>query len=128
MKIDILTIFPEMFDGFLNTSIIKRAINSGKVDIKVHNFRDYSLDKHGRVDDYPYGGGAGMVLMCEPIFRAVEDIRTNESIVIMLSPSGQVFKQSIAIDLSKKKHLIFLWCPDNNTSGTLIPLNTSGLV
>ena len=108
MKIDILTIFPEMFDGFLNTSIIKRAINSGKVDIKVHNFRDYSLDKHGRVDDYPYGGGAGMVLMCEPIFRAVEDIRTNESIVIMLSPSGQVFKQSMAIDLSKKKHIIML--------------------
>jgi len=108
MKIDILTIFPEMFDGFLNTSIIKRAIDFGKVDIKVHNFRDYSLDKHKKVDDYPYGGGAGMVLMCEPIFRAVEDIKTDDSIVIMLSPSGQVFKQSIAIDLSKKKHLIFL--------------------
>lgn len=108
MKIDILTIFPEMFDGFLNTSIIKRAIESGKVDIRVHNFRDYSLDKHGRVDDYPYGGGAGMVLMCEPIFRAVEDIKTDDSIVIMLSPSGSVFKQSIAVDLSKKKHLIFL--------------------
>lgn len=108
MKIDILTIFPEMFDGFLNTSIIKRAIDSGKVDIKVHNFRDYSMDKHKKVDDYPYGGGAGMVLMCEPIFRAVEDIKTDDSIVIMLSPSGQVFKQGIAIDLSKKKHLIFL--------------------
>ena len=108
MKIDILTIFPEMFDGFLNTSIIKRAIDSGYVDIKVHNFRDYSLDKHGRVDDYPYGGGAGMVLMCEPIFRAVEDIRTDESLVIMLSPSGRVFKQEIAVDLSQKKHLIFL--------------------
>ena len=108
MKIDILTIFPEMFDGFINTSIIKRAIESGKVDIKVHNFRDYSMDKHKKVDDYPYGGGAGMVLMCEPIFRAVEDIKTDDSVVIMLSPSGQVFKQSIAIDLSKKKHLIFL--------------------
>lgn len=108
MKIDILTIFPEMFDGFLSTSIIKRAIEAGKVDIKVHNFRDYSMDKHKKVDDYPYGGGAGMVLMCEPIFRAVEDIKNDDSIVIMLSPSGQVFKQSIAIDLSKKKHLIFL--------------------
>ena len=108
MKIDILTIFPEMFDGFINTSIIKRAIDSGKVDIKVHNFRDYSMDKHKKVDDYPYGGGAGMVLMCEPIFRAVEDIRTDDSIVIMLSPSGNVFKQDIAVDLSKKKHLIFL--------------------
>ena len=108
MKIDILTIFPEMFDGFLNTSIIKRARESGKVEIWVLNFRDYSLDKHGRVDDYPYGGGAGMVLMCEPIFRAVEDIKTDDSMVIMLSPSGRVFKQELAIDLSKKKHLIFL--------------------
>ena len=108
MKIDILTLFPEMFDGFLNTSIIKRARDLGKVDIKVHNFRDYSLDKHGRVDDYPYGGGAGMVLMCEPIFRAIEDIRTDDSIVIMLSPGGVVFKQKVAIDLSKEKHIILL--------------------
>ena len=108
MKIDILTLFPEMFDGFLNTSIIKRARELGKVDIRVHNFRDYSLDKHGRVDDYPYGGGAGMVLMCEPIFRAIEDIKTDDSLVIMLSPSGKVFKQSLAIDLSKEKHIILL--------------------
>ena len=108
MRIDILTLFPLMFDGFLNTSIIKRAIDLGKVDIKVHNFRDYSTDKHGRVDDYPYGGGAGMVLMCEPIFRAIEDIRTDDSLVIMLSPGGKVFKQSVAIDLSKRKHLILL--------------------
>ena len=108
MKIDILTLFPSMFDGFLNTSIIKRAIDLGKVDIKVHNFRDYSTDKHGRVDDYPYGGGAGMVLMCEPIFRAIEDIKTDESLVIMLSPGGKVFKQSVAVDLSKEKHIILL--------------------
>ena len=108
MKIDILTLFPEMFDGFLNTSIIKRARDNGYVDIKVHNFRDYSLDKHKRVDDYPYGGGAGMVLMCEPIFRAIEDLRTDDSIVIMMSPSGNVFKQEVAFDLSKKKHLILL--------------------
>ena len=108
MKIDILTLFPEMFDGFLNTSIIKRARDLDKVDIKVHNFRDYSLDKHGRVDDYPYGGGAGMVLMCEPIFRAIEDIKTEDSLVIMLSPGGKVFKQSLAVDLSKEKHIILL--------------------
>ena len=108
MKIDILTIFPEMFDGFLNTSIIKRAIDSGKVDIKVHNFRDYSMDKHKKVDDYPYGGGAGMVLMCEPIFRAIEAIRTDDSLVIMLSPSGKVFSQKMAREFSLKKHLIFL--------------------
>ena len=108
MKIDILTLFPEMFDGFLNTSIIKRARENGSVNINVHNFRDYSLDKHGRVDDYPYGGGAGMVLMCEPIFRAIEAIRTEESLVIMLSPSGQVFSQKMAREFSTKKHLIFL--------------------
>lgn len=108
MKIDILTLFPEMFDGFLNTSIIKRAREDMHVSINVHNFRDYSLDKHNRVDDYPYGGGAGMVLMCEPIFRAIESIKTDESLVIMLSPTGKVFKQSVAIDLSKEKHLILL--------------------
>ena len=108
MKIDILSIFPEMFDGFLETSIIKRARDNGYVDIKVHNFRDYSLDKHGRVDDYPYGGGAGMVLMCEPIFRCIDDIKTDDSYIIMMSPSGKNFKQEMAVDLSKKKHLIIL--------------------
>ena len=108
MKIDILTIFPEMFDGFLNTSIIYRAIENKKISIKVHNFRDYSLDKHKRVDDYPYGGGSGMVLMCEPIFRAIEDIKTPDSIVIMLTPSGKTFKQNIAKELSKKSHIILL--------------------
>ena len=108
MKIDILTLFPEMFTGFLETSIIKRARDNGLVDIEIHNFRDYSTDKHNRVDDYPYGGGAGMVLMCEPIFRAVEAIKTEESIVIMMSPSGTTFKQEIASSLSNKKHLIIL--------------------
>ena len=108
MRIDILTLFPEMFDGFLNASIIKRARDNGNVDIRIHNFRDYSTDKHGRVDDYPYGGGAGMVLMCEPIFRAIEDIKTDDSIVIMMSPTGKVFKQEVAVGLSKKKHLILL--------------------
>ena len=108
MKIDILTLFPEMFDGFLNTSIIKRARENGSVIINVHNFRDYSLDKHGRVDDYPYGGGAGMVLMCEPIFRAIEAIRTDDSLVIMLSPGGCVFSQQMARVFSLKKHLILL--------------------
>ena len=108
MKIDILSLFPEMFDGFLESSIIKRAREQGYVDIKIHNFRDYSLDKHGRVDDYPYGGGAGMVLMCEPIFRCLDEIRTSESFVIMTSPAGHTFKQEMAVDLSKKKHLIIL--------------------
>ena len=108
MKIDILTLFPEMFDGFLNTSIIKRALDNKYVDIEVHNFRDYSQDKHKRVDDYPYGGGAGMVLMCEPIFRAIESLKTKDAITIMLTPAGKLFKQEIAKDLSNKKHIILL--------------------
>ena len=74
MRIDILTLFPKMFDGFLSESIIKRAINNGKVEINVIDFRKYSLLKNGQVDDTPYGGGAGMVLMCEPVVRAIEDL------------------------------------------------------
>lgn len=108
MKIDILTIFPEMFTGFINTSIIKRAIDDKKVEIKIYNFRDYSLDKHNRVDDYPYGGGAGMVLQCEPIFRCIDEILTKDSKVIMMSPAGRLFEQQVAVDLSKEKHLIIL--------------------
>lgn len=108
MKIDILTIFPEMFTGFINTSIIKRAMDDKKVEIKIYNFRDYSLDKHNRVDDYPYGGGAGMVLQCEPIFRCIDEILTKDSKVIMMSPAGRLFKQQVAVDLSKEKHLIIL--------------------
>ena len=108
MRIDILTLFPEMFQGFLETSIIKRAILDKKVEIIVHNFRDYSLDKHNRVDDYPYGGGAGMVLMCEPIFRAIDDLKRDDTLVVMMSPSGEVFKQKMAVDFSKRKHIILL--------------------
>ena len=99
MKIDILSLFPEMFEGFLNTSIIKRAMSNGYVEINVHNFRDYSLDKHNRVDDYPYGGGAGMVLMCEPIFRAIDALKTPDSLVIMMSPSGKKFKETSNLTL-----------------------------
>ncbi len=110
MKIDILTLFPEMFTGFLETSIIKRATLDGKVEINVHNFRDYSTDKHGRVDDYPYGGGAGMVLMCEPIFRAIEEFRRDDSLVIMLGPGGETFKQEMASRLAKDYRHIILLC------------------
>ena len=108
MRIDILTLFPEMFDGFLNTSIIKRARDEQCVDIRIHNIRDYSLDKHKRVDDYPYGGGAGMVLMAQPIFDCVESIKTEDSTVILLTPDGKVYNQQMAHDLSLKKHLIFI--------------------
>ena len=108
MKIDILTLFPKMFEGFLTESIIKRAIEKNIVEIKVHNIRDYSLSKNKQVDDYPYGGGAGMVLMCEPIFRAIDDLKQDNSLVIMLTPSGTTFKEDIAYSLSKEKHIILL--------------------
>ena len=108
MKIDILTLFPEMFSGVLNESIIKRAKEKNLVDIKVHNIRDYSPYKNKQVDDYGYGGGAGMVLMCEPIFNAIESIKTEDSYIVMLTPSGETFNQSIAYDYSNKKNLILL--------------------
>ena len=108
MKIDILTLFPDMFHGVLNDSIIKRARDKGLIDIEVHNFRDYSPFKNKQVDDYSYGGGAGMVLMCEPIFLAIEALRKEDTEVIMLTPSGSTFNQSMAYEFSKKKHLILL--------------------
>lgn len=108
MKIDILTLFPDMFDGFLNSSIIKRALDRNQINIKVHNFRDYSPFKNKQVDDYSYGGGAGMVLMCEPIFNAIEALKNEDTLVIMLTPSGKTFNQSKALELSTKKHIILL--------------------
>lgn len=108
MKIDILTLFPHMFDGFLTESIIKRAIEKEKVTINIVNIRDYSPYKNKQVDDYPYGGGSGMVLMCEPIFNAVESLKTEDSLVIMMTPSGITYNQKLAYDLSFKKHLIIL--------------------
>ena len=108
MKIDILTLFPKMFDGFLTESIIKRAIDKKIVEINVHNFRDYSLDPHGKVDDTPYGGGAGMVLTCQPIFDCVKALRTDDSLVIMLTPEGKVYNQKMALELKKQKHLILI--------------------
>lgn len=108
MKIDILTIFPEMFKGFLSESIIKRAIENKKVEINIINFRDFSTDHHHNVDDTPYGGGAGMVLMPQPIFDAVESVRTKESKVILLTPTGKTYNQQKAVELKKEKHLIFI--------------------
>lgn len=108
MKIDILTIFPNMFDGFLSESIIKRATNKGLVTINVHDIRAYSTDKHKRVDDYGFGGGQGMVLMPQPIFDAVDDIRTKDSKVILMTPQGEPYKQTRAYDLTKEKHLILI--------------------
>ena len=108
MKIDILTLFPNMFEGVFSSSIIKRAIENKLVDIKLHNFRDYTDDPHNKVDDTPYGGGAGMVLMAQPIYDCVESLKDDDSFVILLTPSGVPYKQKIAYDLSKKKNLIII--------------------
>ena len=108
MKINILTLFPNMFDGFLTESIIKRAIESNKVDINIKNLRDYSKNKHKQVDDTPYGGGAGMVLMCEPVFEAVDDLKKKNTKVIMMTPQGKPFNQKMADKLSKEKDLLII--------------------
>jgi len=108
MIIDILTLFPESISGFLNESIIKRATQSGKVKINLINFREYSPLNNAQVDDTPYGGGAGMVLRCEPIFNCLDEIKTDDSYVIMLTPGGRTYNQNVAKELTKKKHLILL--------------------
>lgn len=108
MKIDILTLFPEMYDDFLKTSIIGRAIQEKKVTIEVHNIRDFSLDKHHRVDDYGYGGGDGMVLMPEPIKRAIDCYRKKDSKVILLTPQGIPLKQKLVKSLATYKHIILV--------------------
>ncbi len=108
MKIDILSLFPRMFQGVFDESIIKRAIDEEKISINIVNFRDYSKDPHNKVDDTPYGGGAGMVLTCQPIFDCVNDLKTPDSKVILLTPSGIPYKQEKVYELSKEKHLIII--------------------
>lgn len=108
MKIDILTLFPSMFDGFLHESIMKRALERNQVDIQIHDIRSYSKDPHKKVDDYGYGGGQGMVLMPQPIFDAVEDLRTESSKVLLMTPQGKPYTQQCAYDLTKEKHLIII--------------------
>jgi tRNA (guanine37-N1)-methyltransferase len=112
MRIDILTLFPEMFKGPFDESILQRAQSNGLVEIKIHNLRKWAVDKRGTVDDRPYGGGTGMILMIEPIYRALNELKTKNSKlktkVILLDPRGKVFNQKIAQKLSKEKHLIFI--------------------
>jgi tRNA (guanine37-N1)-methyltransferase len=108
MKIDVLTLFPEMFTGVISSSIIKRAIDDNKIEINLHNFRDYSKDIHHKVDDTPYGGGCGMILTCQPIFDCVNDLKDDESTVILLTPDGTPYKQKLANNLVKLKHLIII--------------------
>lgn len=108
MQIDILTLFPKMFDGFLNESIIKRATTNKLVKINIIDFRKYSPLPNNQVDAPPYGGGAGMLLRCEPIFLCLDEIKKEDSHVILLSPEGKTFNQKIANNLKKYKHLILI--------------------
>jgi len=108
MKIDVLTLFPEMFAGPLDESIVKRARAAGLLDLSIHNLRDYTHDRHRTVDDKPFGGGPGMLLKPEPIFEAVEHLGRGETRVILLSPSGRKFNQSLARELAPEKHLLLI--------------------
>jgi len=125
MKIDILTLFPEMFEGVFNYSIIKRAQEKGLAEIKIHNLRNWAIDKRGTVDDRPYGGGPGMILMIEPIYKALKYLKAiphydtknapakmtpkiGKQKIILLSPSGKLFNQKKAQELSKMKRIILV--------------------
>lgn len=108
LKIDILTLFPNMFDGVFQESILKRAIDDGKIEVNLINFRDFTNDPHNKVDDTPYGGGAGMVLMAQPIFDCVKSIKKENSKVILLTPDGIPYKQKMAYDLCSEEHLILI--------------------
>ena len=113
MEIDVLTLFPGMFQGPLTESIIKRAVDAGLLTIRLHNLRDWTHDKHHVTDDYPYGGGAGMVMKPEPVFAAVEDVLSqSESAantpVILLTPQGRLFTQAIAHELAQHRRLLLI--------------------
>ncbi|WOD62094.1 tRNA (guanosine(37)-N1)-methyltransferase TrmD [Niallia taxi] len=111
MRVDVLTLFPEMFEGVFNSSILKKAKEAEKVSYGVTNFREYSDNKHQSVDDYPYGGGAGMVLKPQPIFDAVDDLQTKSGTkpkVILMCPQGERYNQKKAEELAKEEHLIFI--------------------
>lgn len=108
MKIDILTLFPNMFTGFINESIIKRAIDKNLVEINIINLRDYSTHKHHQVDDTPYGGGNGMVLMVDVVYNAISDLKKENSVVIMMTPDGEKFDQKKAYLYKKFQHIILL--------------------
>lgn len=108
MKIDVLTLFPAMFAGPLDESIVKRARESGLLDLKIHNLRDWTHDRHKTVDDRPFGGGPGMLLKAEPLFEAIESLQREKTRVVLLSPSGRKFNQSIARELAQSDDLLLV--------------------
>src|SRR4051794_22942044 len=108
MKVDVLTLFPAMFAGPLDESIVQRARKTGALELAIYNLRDYTHDRHKTVDDRPFGGGPGMLLKPEPIFEAVESLAREKTRVILLSPSGRKFNQAIARELVQHEHLLFI--------------------
>jgi tRNA (guanine37-N1)-methyltransferase len=108
VKIDILTLFPDICRAPLSESIMKRAQENGIIDLRIHNLRDWTTDKHHVVDDAPFGGGQGMVMKPEPIFAAVEDLRNDRSRIMLMSPAGRRFDQQTATQLSRESHLIVI--------------------
>jgi len=108
MKIDVLTLFPGMFAGPLDESIVRRARDTGRLDLQIHNLRDYTHDRHRTVDDKPFGGGPGMLLKPEPIFEAVEGLAGEATRVVLLTPAGRPFDQEIARELAQASHLLLV--------------------
>ncbi len=110
MRIDIITCLPRLLESPFNDSILKRAQDKGRVEVYIHDLRDYSTDKHKKIDDYAFGGGAGMVMMIEPIDRCIRELKSSQSYdeIIYMSPDGQQFSQSMANELSLKKNIILL--------------------
>ena len=109
MKIDVVTLFPAMFSGPFAESIVARAVKAGVVEIAIHNLRDWTSDRHRTVDDKPFGGGAGMVLKPEPLFQAIDALRAGpESMVVLLSPQGELLRQPLVAELAGRQHLILL--------------------
>ncbi|HXG48567.1 MAG TPA: tRNA (guanosine(37)-N1)-methyltransferase TrmD [Methylomirabilota bacterium] len=108
MKIDVLTLFPEMFAGPLDVSIVQRARTAGLLELRVHNLREWTHDRHKTVDDKPFGGGAGMVLKPEPIFEACDQLANERTWVVLTTPAGRPFQQSIARELAAKEHLLLI--------------------
>lgn len=107
MRIDILTLFPEGF-SYLNSSILKRAQESGKLEINIIDIRAFSLDKHKKCDDYPFGGGAGMLMMVQPVYDAVKSVQDENAVIVMPSPSGKTLNVESVKELSKLEHIIFI--------------------
>ncbi len=108
MRVDAVTLFPGMIDAPLSESIVGRAREEGFLDLGFLNPRDFTEDRHRTVDDKPYGGGTGMVMMAEPVYRALKKVRRKNSFVILLTPKGRRFDQGLALELAKKKHLVFI--------------------